>query len=427
MSKLSIRKFAVLVGIISVQISEAQEKELRFEDWIYEDNVKTVQLYPETELINDVVKSPVFRLGDPGTLILSFDVLYSDFEDYRVKLIHCNADWTKSFYSDLEFLDEYNEFNVQDYDFSFNTKIDYVHYDFKVPQVKLPGNYLLVVYKNFDEDDLLLTRRFLVYQDRVSIASEVGQSINTAKRFENQQIDFKLNYSGVDITNPFSQIKVVLRQNQRWDNAITNLRPTMVRESDKMLSYLYLNDQTNFQAGNEFRFFDIRTVDFSGQEVDHVERNQNGFDVHLYVDKSRKDLAYSEYLDINGKYVINNLDRGAGRGDTESEYATVNFYLESAEEMRKPVYIFGQLTDWKFSEDGKMVYYREEQLYKGELLLKQGWYNYLYLLDGLQPYYFEGIRFETENQYEILVYCRPFGARGDLLFGYKNIEHRNRR
>jgi hypothetical protein len=34
------------------------------------------------------------------------------------------------------------------------------------------------------------------------------------------------------------------------------------------------------------------------------------------------------------------------------------------------------------------------------------------------PYFFEGSHFQTENEYEILVYYRPFKPSADLLIGY---------
>jgi hypothetical protein len=69
-----------------------------------------------------------------------------------------------------------------------------------------------------------------------------------------------------------------------------------------------------------------------------------------------------------------------------------------------------------------MDYSYDARMYYVEAFLKQGYYNYQYVVvphntgkpdeDG-----FEGNWYETGNQYTILTYFRPFGARYDRLMG----------
>jgi hypothetical protein len=413
----------ILIGIILVTSPLlAQEKELIYDDWVYDPNIRTITFHPKPVRPQDQFNAPIISIVQNQPLLLEFDHLNADYNDFRVRLIHCNADWTPSFYTNLEILDEYNEFNINDYDFSFNTRVDYVHYWFEVPQVKVSGNYLLVVFQNGDEDDYVLTRRFSVYENSTSITNRVVQSNNVSTRLANQQIDFSVNYSPLQVNNPFTQLKIIIRQNQRWDNAIQGLQPTMVRENIRTLDYFHVNNETNFQAGNEFRFFDLRTVDFNGQGVAKVERDPKEIRAYKYVDESRFGLPYSIQMqdDINGKFVVNNMDLGPGRGVLEGQYAKVFFLLESPVELEDDVYVLGQLTDWKRLPSNRMQYNKNKGMYELELLLKQAWYNYIYWVDSSNPYHFEGIRFETENEYEILVYFRPQGGRGDLLVGYSN-------
>ena len=67
-----------------------------------------------------------------------------------------------------------------------------------------------------------------------------------------------------------------------------------------------------------------------------------------------------------------------------------------------------------------MQYDSVQRIYTSRILLKQGWYDYQYVLKSRElPYYhFEGSHFETENYYEIFVYHRPYMPRADLLVGY---------
>jgi hypothetical protein len=145
------------------------------------------------------------------------------------------------------------------------------------------------------------------------------------------------------------------------------------------------------------------------------------WEVSLYQDKKRSSGGYLEYEDINGNFVIETQDED--NGDLESDYADVLFTLKSPSEMYDyDVYIFGGLTDWQIKPDFKMVYNPAINAYVGKVLLKQGYYNYLYAavqketgdIDFEET---EGDWFETKNNYTILVYYRPFGQRYDSLIG----------
>lgn len=69
------------------------------------------------------------------------------------------------------------------------------------------------------------------------------------------------------------------------------------------------------------------------------------------------------------------------------------------------------------------MYYNEERgLYELELILKQGFYNYKYVVVDNQGELIEGAIsgnfYETENNYKVLVYYRDLGARYDRIVGY---------
>jgi hypothetical protein len=70
-----------------------------------------------------------------------------------------------------------------------------------------------------------------------------------------------------------------------------------------------------------------------------------------------------------------------------------------------------------------MFYDTNNNKYLNSLLLKQGVYDYTYVWidkDGkADDFALEGSYFETENDYQLLVYYRPSGARWEELVGYK--------
>lgn len=401
------------------------DKKLLLDNVNYEASIKTVQLYPLLGYPQDEIQPAVVSLKQQIPLILEFDDLFEEVDNYYVKLIHCNADWTKSQYNDLDFLNAYNEFNILNYELSFDTKISYIHYRFQVPPVKLPGNYVIVVYRSQDPGDLILSRRFMVFDDRVKIRSSIGLSSGVLESFQNQQIDFTVNYSGIEGSNPMEEFKVIIRQNQRWDNVL-RLKPSLIRENFKELVYQHFNFENNFRAGNEFRFFDLRSLRSSGRNVAEIVHSHDSITAYLRTDYPRTALAYTRYEDVNGQYFVNNLDVGGFVGDTQADYINTNFFLELPEPLKDKIYILGELTNWQKTEENLMRYDTANNIYTSQLLLKQGWYEYLYILesDELPWFHIEGSHFDTENRYEIFVYHRPVNGRGDRLVGYLNLDYR---
>jgi hypothetical protein len=347
--------------------SESNPKVLRLTDFAYEPEIKTIELSPE----GFPLLPAVTRLGE-WNLILRFDDLRSDRDTYYARIIHCNYDWTKSDLQDLDYVTAYNEFPINNSEFSVDTHIPYVHYWFHLPPVKLPGNYVLMVYRGSDKDDVVITKRFMVYENLVTINAEANLVGSSTMANINQQLNFTVSYKNITILNPLIDVHVNIRQNQRWDNMATDVRPSFTREIEKELEYRFFEEDKMFRGGNEFRFFDLRSLNNPGRNVDYVAKPP--------VD-----------------------------GD---------------------VYVTGAFNYWNLNETNKMQYDSAQGLYKSRLLMKQGWYDYQYLVKSstLPPYYFEGSHFETENRYEILVYNRPFQPRADILIGYfvveKNPRHR---
>lgn len=404
-----------LVSQSSAIHESAPIKKLELADRTYEPNVKTVQLYPSFGARENALLPAVTNMGQ-SNLVLEFDVLDADYERYNARIIHCNHDWTKSDLADLDFMPVYNEFDITEYEFSNATQIPYIHYRFQIPPVKLPGNFVIVVYRDNNKDDLILTRRFMTYDNRVTFTRD-GNLIGSGQVANmNQQINFTINYKNVDILNPMMDVFVVIRQNYRWDNLIENLKPTFARENIKELEYRFFDVEKLFKGGNEFRFFDLRSVNYPGRNVEAVDKNSEPMQAFIFKDKSHQGEAYSQYNDMNGNFQIENLDF---RDLSAANYLDVHFSLGTPE-IDGDVYLQGAFTMWNLNDQNKMTYNPAAKQYEGSLLLKQGWYDYQYVVKSksLPPLYFEGSHFQTENVYEIFVYYKPFQPRADLLIGY---------
>ncbi len=417
----------LLTGCVPIpQSSDIQSnngKSLQLSDQSYEPQINTVRLStgidPQGQLLAAVTQLGVWNL------LLQFDDLRDQRDNYYARIIHCNQDWTKSSLSDLDFMPEYNEFPIHTFEFSLDTHQPYVQYRFRLPGVKLPGNYVVLVYRNSDKSDIILTRRFIVYDQKITFMREGSLMGPGAMASAIQQLNFTINYKNLELINPLENVHVTVRQNQRWDNLMENIKPSFIRENIHELEYRFFDANNIFKGWNQFRFFDLRSLNYPGRNVANVDKSQKPFQAFIQPDKSRNGEPYAIYDDMNGNYNTDNYDV---RNTVAGNYVNVHFTLRSPEPINGEVYLSGAFTNWNLSNEHKMTYDAIKKEYRGTAFIKQGWYDYQYVVKStaLPSYYIEGTHFETENNYEIFVYYRAFQPQADLLIGYIQLEDNSR-
>lgn len=386
-----------------------------YDNTCYDDKVATVILQKNIGIYDPL---PVLNLGSTESLKLSFDMLDPQNEFLNYSIIHCNRIWMPSDLQPMDYVNGNTMGEITDYKFSTNTYQTYTHYSLNFPTEEMTitksGNYILKVFRNFDEEDILLTRRFMVVDIQTKISSTIKSATVPEFRFSHQEVDFSVNYLGFDIPNPFLDVNVTILQNNSWNNAITNLKPQFVNNNE--LSFNYENENL-FPGTNEFRFFDIRSLRFFSNNVikKYIDSVQN---VVLRPEESKAYLNYVRWIDYNGKRDIFNSD---GMNLVEDgDYALVHFNFKSnnLEEMGE-IFVYGELTDWQLKDEFKMTFSPELNMYTCPVLLKQSYYNYHFILrgkDGKIDYSFtEGNHQETENDYTILVYHK------NVFYGYDEI------
>ena len=409
--------FIFLTGCASTYYAtntESNSQKILFKDHIYQNNIKSVVLYPFGKLSS--TRTPVIPVNEPLQLQLEFDDL-SDYEQqYMVKIRHLNADWSESRFPEMDYLNEYNEFRITDYAISIGNTVSYIHYKFLVPPVKVSGNYLVQVYKEGNENDVILTKQFVVFENSTRIYSPDHQT--GLSSFRGHNIDFNVNYAGSSVEDPFLHLKAVIRQNNRWDNALVNIAPTQIRDDLNEARFQSFVNTQSFEPGNEFRFFDIRSVISPGQNVTHIDRETTPIEINVAIDKSRNNLAYTFTRDLNGSFLIENYD---GRNpDYASHYIKTRFTLKNDELLPSDtVYVSGEFNQWTLSEENRMKLTTSGQ-YQTDVLLKQGFYNYIYLVKSpTKPEHFlEGSFINTENFYEIFIYDTNPVNRNQRCIGY---------
>jgi hypothetical protein len=399
---------------------------LRFGDFVYQNNIKSILF----SRMGWDLSPPIIELNTSETLVLMFDDLDGDFKNYSYTIIHCDALWQPSELMDYEYIEGFPEDRITEYSFSRNTRVSFTNYYLEFPnsnmQPKLSGNYILKVFIEGNQDELVFTRRFMVFSQDIDIEATVKQATNLNHRASMQEIDFTINSRNYNISNPYRDLKVLITQNGRWDNAIYGLQPRLVQGN--MLIYDY-EDGNLFMGGNEFRNFDTKSIRYRSLNIESINSVSNGWEVTLLQDRSRQFLVYTSQGDINGKFLIKTDDY---QDDVlEADYTWVNFSLAKDKPLvNGNVYIMGELTDWNFSSENKMEYNYPEAQYEASILLKQGFYDYQYVFledgkDVADVSIFEGSHSITENEYAIYIYHRRPGELYDSLIGIHHINSVN--
>jgi hypothetical protein len=398
-------------------------------DSIYVSNIKTVRLYN----YGNQLSIPVIKLNSGDQAELHFDDLDADVKYYYYTYQLCNSDWTPVDLNQFDYMKGFTQLRISTYRFSSIALTRYTHYQAVIPDrsgyPSRSGNYILKVYLNGDTSQIVFTKRLMVVDNKASILARVIQPFAPDLFQTHQRIQFTVDIKGIDAFNASQQVKVVILQNFRWDNALKNFPPTFIRGTS--LEYNSENIGV-FPGGKEWRWLDITDFHLQSERVQNADYNKSSTEIYLKPDGPRNGQRYIYYRDYNGMFVSSTI-----RGYNplwENDYATVHFSFAPPNGVAYPdknIYLFGQLTNYNYADSIKMIFNPEKNLYETHLLLKQGYYDYTYVaVDKNNP----GIRneldgnyYETENLYTILVYYKSFTDRSDQLIGVATFDSRTDR
>jgi hypothetical protein len=400
---------------------------LRYDNYVYKKSIRTVQLINKAAELS----SAMIRFNSDDQLLLSFDDLDADLKTYSYSIVYCNADWTPSDLAFSEYVNGFTDNPIATYSYASSMPVQkYTHYSLYFPNENMiilkPGNYLLKVYLDNNPENIAITRRFLVYENAVFIKSQLKSGASLTDQRSKQGIDFSIQYGAYDIRNPMD-LKVIIQQNDRWDNVIAGIKPVFLK--DREASYEFGDGQNEFNGGSEFRNFDIKSVRFRSEHISEIRQEENGTHIYLLPDESRSTQRYSTFQDINGRFLVK-IQEGTN-SDVDADYCYVHFSLSYPEEEKDAnLYVLGALSNWSCNSLNRLKYNPEKNVYEACLYLKQGYYNYEYvrMADGSGPpdeSQIEGSQAETENEYTILVYYRPPASSYDRLIAVKKLNSTN--
>ena len=376
-------------------------------------NIKTV-----TFIQNGQVAVPLFSLND--SFRLEFDDLFGNEANYYYELIHCNYDWKPSELAKAEYLQGFDGQRIQDYSNSFNALQLYSHYRIAFPnrntQFRVSGNYVL---KILNEDrEVVFSRKFILFEDLVNVPLEVRRARNVSVINQMQNLDFTIKSSTFLFQNPLKNVKVLLMQNGRFDNAIYNLPAMYTIGNDLIYKY---DTQTQFWGGNEFLYFENKDIRAAGNFIARVDTNGGIYNAHLYANSPRGASPYTNAPDINGNFVVLNI--GAERNEIEADYSWVFFTLSASSfDKDKDIYINGLFNNYAMSPEYKMDFNAEKGVFEKAIMIKQGFTNYQYVvgdkngkIDNSNA--IDGNFYQTENNYFAIVYYRESIQRFDRVIG----------
>ena len=411
------RIFLTILVIFCTLAMTAQRHE------IMSDHIATLQVVAD----NDWLTMPVIRLNSGQRIHIEFDDLTHQYNRYAYKVIHCEADWTESeelFESD--YIEGFADGNtIDDMEESLNTNQLYTHYSLTLPnehcRLKMSGNYKVEVYDDNDDSEPMLTACFMVVEPVMTVRMEVTPNTDIDVNKSHQQVSMEVGYNGLQVLQPERQIHTVVLQNGRWDNARLNAKPQYTMADGLRWDH---NRELIFDAGNEYRKFEVLDTDHPTLGIDRIRWDGKQFHAFVFADEPRPNYLYDE--DANGAFYIRNSDNI--ENNRISDYVQVHFQLMCPQPVSGDVYVNGVWTNDRFLEQYRMEYDYGSSSYQLTLPLKMGYYSYQYVMldaDGFaQVMPTEGSFFQTENEYYALVYYRQQGGRADRLVGYQKVRYK---
>ena len=366
---------------------------------------------------------PFLQVVSGDKMTLSFDVIDSEGGTLWYCLTHCDRDWNQSDLFTSDYMEGYGENQITAFAPSFNTRVSYTHYRLDLPnddfRFLLSGNYVITVWDDSDPDAALLVRRFFVSEGSTSASVVFRRPMKPGTTDTHQQAEITVSTAGLSITDPYRQVTVTVMQNGRRDRARSGLAPDFVGSG--RIEYNTLSDKTLMPGGNEFRYFDIKTIRQIRQNVRAIDFINGSYHAFLLPSDDREYRQYFFNEDFNGKYVV--AMEESNDPDREADYVWVYFTLPAYSELKGgSLYVTGDFNGWSYDASNRMTWNASRGWYEATVMLKQGWYNYEYAFVPAGAIYpegspFEGSHWETENDYLILTYFRDPTQRYDRLTG----------
>lgn len=377
----------------------------------------------------DFMRPPVIDLQERSSLEIDFDIITTERKWISYRVIHCDANWQASNISELDYLDGFLPVRVDDVRPSFNTFVSYYHYSVSFPNddVKLliSGNYAIEFFEDDRPDVPIAIATFAVSEGGVFIRGEASADTDIDYRDKHQQLACAVSWNSTQFpyVDPYTDYKLVIIQNGRLSTRRLLTRPLRATSGS---AYYEHDEALIFPAGNNYRRFEFTDERYTSIGVEQLEYRPPYYHLWVIPDRIKAGSSYFYDRDQRGRFLVHALR--VDDVDVEADYFWAHFSLNCTKQWRNMgVWLDGLMTYNSYNADNAMVYDESDERYYASLFLKQGSYNYQYLvgdpedLSTMQTSPIEGDYYETPNEYSVWLYYCPSGGRYDRLVGFTTI------
>ena len=332
-------------------------------------DIQSIQLYAK----GDPANPPVIKLGSEEKLILSFDYLVEQNEQFQVEVSHRTQTWEESSIPRTVYLDSFIKTYIQSSRESLSQRPSYQHIEYEFPNNQLSptvsGNYLIEV-STYDGGKLLFSMPFFITEDRGTLNTRIETLF--AQREDGRAMDQLFTSYRYPAFVEFPQFDLSLSyvQNEFWGRMrevenLSTINPGVLNG--------HLNQEASFISGYNFKSLDLRTFDVDGRQITDYLPEFTPPRVILQRDVQNLDSNAGFFKESASGNPVN--DRGGS-------YATVVFHLEtdSSISTAAEIYLTGDFNNWMINSFNKMRYDTKTGLWEGQALIKQGQYTYNYVL-----------------------------------------------
>ena len=411
----------ILVFLALVCVVRAQTHARTFNEY-----VRTLRVERRVLVLQDGVVDG----SDPdNTLHISFDEMSHDVHFYSYTVSMPEASLLSN-----EYVQGFTTQDITDFEHSMNTAREYTHYRFDFPNSEMvltkSGTYRLTVYEDGNPDNRVAEIDFQVADPLVQLSARIRNNTDIELSGRYQQLDIDVNTTALDVRDP-KEVRLVVTQNNRLDNAVELTQPTFVEPN--RLRYIN-NKALIFEGGNEYHHFDAFSTYYAGTGIDRIVYQSGDYHALLFADEITTG-TYLQAFDSDGRFVVN-AERTSD-DDTEAEYMWVHWTLPAENPwFDGALYVGGDIFNNELSLRNRMQYDAETKCYWLTSLVKQGGYDYQYWfvpksqISNLKSQIsnnrtttqrVDGSFWQTENEYTVYVFWRPFGARYEQLVGVQTV------
>lgn len=336
-------------------------------------DIRTVQLYRGENERND----PITSLRSPDPLTLEFDLMERQGRPLSVYFVHADREWRRDL-SPGRVLESYHNDKIVDYRASQGTDVPYVHYTYRFPnddiRFRISGNYILRVTEQGRRDSVLFERPFFISDETGQL--EMGAEALRVPGQRQQSLRPIARYDPPAALrgDPFGY-SVCFVRNGRLPDTRCQSRPLLAQQP-----------RLEFELERDEAFAPITadyTVDLgnlrTGGKIERTNRTVSPLQVLLepdYAQFSGQDLDAA----LNGQIVVQGAVGGRANPALTAEYVQTTFAFVPPREqpLSGDVVVAGSFSGMDPARGTRMQWASLRERYEGEVLLKQGLYQYFY-------------------------------------------------